>query len=366
MKHIVLLIDQLYSYGGIERLVAIKANYWSEVRNYKVTIISTEQDSKKFAFEISKKVEFIDLSINYNRNISYFSTVNLGKFLKNVILLNQVLKKVKPDFIIVASHIPITYFVNFIKANAVTVKEFHFTKFYTVRNFKMKVENYLLSKFNHLAVLSEEEATFYETANTVVIPNPFNEPKSTIDQIKIGLKANKALFLGRIAPVKNLLELIIIWSFFVKEYPDWILEIYGDSENDYGTSLKHSVQQLHLESNIIFKGATDYSANAINNSKIMLLTSHEECFPLVILESLAMGVPVFSYDCPTGPRNIITNGVDGKIIANKNRNDFVTALCEFAQSTNLQERMSANAFESIAQYRIDKIMNIWDNKIFLK
>jgi glycosyltransferase involved in cell wall biosynthesis len=366
MKHIVILIDQLYCYGGIERLVAIKANYWTEDFNYEVTIISTEQKQKPFAYALSDKVQFIDLAINFDRNSSYFKSHNLLKFLKNIKELNKELKFLKPDFIIVASHIPITYFINFIKGGAKTVKEFHFTKWNNTANFKSKIESYFLAKYDFLAVLSKEEQQFYTTDNTIVLANPLIEESQLNDKDLDIEKQNKAIFLGRIAPVKNIESLIEIWSEFIKKYPNWILEIFGDYNNDYGLILKDKVSSLSLDNCIIFKGEIKNTMEAINQSKIMLLTSHQECFPLVILESLSQGVPVFSYDCPTGPRNILTDGYDSRIIENKNSEQFVKALEDFASNTIIQKKLGEHALVTAQKYSLPNIMEQWNNEIFKK
>lgn len=366
MKHIVILVDQLYCYGGIERLVAIKANYWAENFNYKVTIISTEQKQKPFAYALSDKVRFIDLAINFDRNSSYFKSHNLLKFFKNVKELNKELKFLKPDFIIVASHIPMTYCINFIKGGAKTVKEFHFTKWNSIANFKSKIESFFLAKYDFLTVLSKEEQQFYTTDNTIVLANPLIEESQLNDKYLDIEKQNKAIFLGRIAPVKNIESLIEIWSEFKKKYPNWILEIFGDYNNEYGLILKDKVVSLSLEDCIIFKGEIKNTMEVINQSKIMLLTSHQECFPLVVLESLSQGVPVFSYDCPTGPRNILTDGYDGRIIENKNSEQFVKALEDFASNTIIQKKLAEHALVTAQKYSLPNIMEQWNDEIFKK
>lgn len=368
MRHIVILVDQLHCVGGIERLVVLKANYWVDVFNYKVTIISTEQLQKPFAYHLSNKIKFIDLDIDFDRSSSYFKIKNLFKFFKNVKRLKTKLEYLKPDFIIVASHIPITYYINFLKGKAKTIKEFHFTKWNSKENFKSKIESYFLNMYDFLVVLSEEEENFYTTNNTVVLPNPLIEEMKFLTECKKKEveKQNKAIFLGRIAPVKNIESLIEIWSKFVMKYPDWILEIYGDYNNDYGNELINEVVSRQLENSIFFKGETKKTFEVISQSKIMLLTSHQECFPLVILESLAQGVPVFSYDCPTGPRNILTDDFEGRIIENKNTDHFVRALDEFVKNELIQNRYSKNALLTAKKYCLPNVMELWNNKIFNK
>ncbi|MDG2431244.1 glycosyltransferase [Flavobacterium sp.] len=362
MKQIVILVDQLHSVGGIERLVVMKANYWAAIFGYSVTIISTEQRQQPFAYELSDQVRFVDLAINYDRSKSYFKSKNIFKFVRNIKKLRNELKVIQPDFIIVASHIPITYCVNFFKGNAKTIKEFHFSKYNQTDNFKSKLENILYDAYNYLVVLSPEEQSFSKSAKTVVIANPITS--NSLLNCKDQKKDNKAIFLGRIAPVKNIEDLIYIWSEFIKEKSDWILEIYGADTDEYAKSLKQKVLNLNLTQSIIFMGETKETSAKLEEAKVLLLTSHHECFPLVILEALALAVPVFSYNCPTGPRNILTDRYDGRLIANKNREQFVAALTDFANNESHQRLLSQNAVQTANNYSIFNIMKLWNTKIF--
>lgn len=364
MKQIVILIDQLHSVGGIERLVALKANYWSDVFGYSVTLISTEQQNKTFAYPLSKNVSFIDLKIDFDRTSSYFGSRNLFKFLANIWKLKKELRKIQPDFILVASHIPITYCINFFKGKAKTIKEFHFTKFNDPAGLRGKLEDQMYKQYDFLAVLSTEEENFFRSNNTIVLPNPVESQPLLRDKDQEIKK--KAIFMGRLAPVKNLEAMIEIWSLFHKKHSDWFLEIYGDYSDPYALSIKAKVESLDLSDTIIFKGRTKDVLQAINTAQIMLLTSHQECFPLVILESLSQGVPVFSFDCPTGPRNILSDGYDGRLIENKNVEEFAIALNKFADSKSTQSHWRENALLTAQKYSIQNIMDLWNTKIFSK
>lgn len=358
MKKIIILVDQLNSHGGIEKLVSIKANYWAEVFDYDVTIIATEQLNQPIIYNLSNKVKFIDLAINYNRTKSYFSSVNIFRFIKNIFKVQQFLFKEKPHFILVASHIPITYFAPFLISKAKTIKEFHFTK--SSRN-QGKFLNYIESKYDFLAVLSDEERTFYPSNNVIVIPNPI---ETTIDDNVNSIKENIAIFVGRIAPVKQLEKMIVIWSQFIKLKPDWKLNIFGNTEGDYFQELQSQVLANNLQESLIFNGQTNDVESQFLQSKVMLMTSLQECFPMVILEANAKGVPVISFDSPTGPRNIIHNNTDGILVEYNNIDSFVKQLVRFAEDENLQTTLSRNSLLNAKQYKIEIVMNSWNNLIF--
>ena len=365
MKKIVILVDQLNSHGGIEKLVALKANYWATVFDYDVTIISTEQLGKPLIYSLSDKVKFLDLAINYNREKSYFSFSNGLKFLSNVIKIQRYILKEKPHFIDVASHIPITYFLPFLYRKSKIIKEFHFTKFDRVKqtDFKSKILNYIESNYDFLVVLSEEERNFYASNNTVVIPNPI-AINSQIQFANIEDNDNIAVAVVRFAPVKQLEKMITIWSSFIAINPTWKLHIFGTTGTDYFKKIEQLVFDENLQNSVVFKGQSDVIQIEIAKAKVVIMTSEQECFPLVILEANSVGIPVISFDCPTGPRNVIHHKTDGILVEFNNCDSFVNELVAFDTDKTYQKHLSKNATENAKKYTIEVIMNKWNELIF--
>lgn len=362
MKTIVILIDQLYRHGGIEKLVAIKANYWSENFGYKVIIVSTEQLQNKPIYELSEQVTFIDIDIKYNRSLSFFHPKNFNKLFANLTALKEIIKLQTPDFILVASHLPMTYVLPFLKTEAIIIKEFHYSKFNTPTNRKEYLFSSIEKRYDYLVVLSEEEKTFYAASNVKVIPNPVTIAPRL--EIPINKKENIAGALLRFAPVKQLEKMVGIWDLFAKRNNEWKLYIYGDIGNEYFEKIRILVTDKNLEKTIFFKGQTDNIVDALSEMKLMLMTSANECFPLVILEANSCGVPVISFDSPTGPRNIIHHDVDGVIVPLNDVHAFATALYQLSSDYNKLNRLSQAAVQNASHYHLDEIMQIWKEEIF--
>lgn len=362
MKKIIILIDQLHSHGGIEKLVAEKANYWSGVFGYEVKIISTEQGNNPFVYELSEQVKFQDLGIDYYRGISFFHPKNLGKLFKNFLQIKKIIKTENPDFILVASHIPMTYLLPYLKTNAKIIKEFHFSKFNQPQNFKEKLFNSIEGKYDYLVVLSQEEAGFYESNNTVVIPNPVQLPDFRIH--KISERENVAAAVLRFAPVKQLEKMVTIWERFSKSQSDWKLYLYGAKEGDYFEKIQKLVADKNLENSILFKGKTNDVASELNNAKLLLMTSEQECFPMVILEAHACGVPVVAFDAPTGPRNIIHHTKDGILIGYDDEIEFIEILEDLALNQEKIQFLSDGALQNAKNYEHHQVMNLWKSLIF--
>lgn len=121
-----------------------------------------------------------------------------------------------------------------------------------------------------------------------------------------------------------------------------------------------------MENTIIFKGKTNDIYTELTKVKLLLMTSEEECFPMAILEANACGVPVVSFDSPTGPRNIIHNGTDGILVKYNQEQDFVNHLECLVQNEQEIQRLSEAAFNNAKDYDFRKVMNLWKNLIFEK
>lgn len=359
---IFILIDQLYKHGGIEKLVSIKANYWSEVFGYEVIIVSTEQQDKDFIYHISPKVKHIDLAVNYAEGISFFHPSNLRKLSANTFKLQRLIKEQRPDFILMASHIPLTYILPFIRKRSRIIKEFHFSKSSQAFTTKEKIFTYIEGLYDYLVVLSREEQQFYRSSNTVVIPNPVLFVKN--NPLPVLQRSKTAVAVLRFAPVKQIEKMVEAWSLFVKKFPDWKLKIFGTTGNHYYQMIKTQVEKIEFPGSIIFCGHSSSTSDEIEKARALLLTSANECFPMVILESFAVGTPVVSFDSPTGPRNIITHGKDGIIVPLNDTQTFSDALSKLEEDDILLNNLSLNAINTAKDYELDKIMNIWKTKIF--
>lgn len=362
---IVYYTDQVYLHGGIERVLANKVNYWVNVMGFETHIITTEQKGYMPCYEIDKKVSLHDLDINYNRKLSYFHRSNIVKVFKHYYKLKKIINQINPDVIIVCNFAFDFYFIPFISPKIIKIKEFHSSRYFediTRRNNKgllkkiyYKLNDYIESKYDYLALLTEDEKKYYHSSNTIVTPNALtNYPKESAP-----LLSKKVISAGRIAPVKGFEKLIHAWQIVAKDNPDWSLDIYGDGEIEYVASLQKLINQLELHDKVKICGSTNNIEKIMLNASIYAMTSITECFPMVLLESLSCGLPIVSFDCPNGPRNIITNNEDGILVENNNINHFSIALKKLMTDKDLRIRMGAKGRKNIKRLQPFYVMDKW-------
>lgn len=106
-------------------------------------------------------------------------------------------------------------------------------------------------------------------------------------------------------------------------------------------------------------GQTNDIQNVLSISKVLTLTSHNEGFPMVLLESMACGVPVVSFNIKTGPSEIINNGVDGYLIEDGNLEEFADCLLQLLSNDLLLRDFSNNSITSIQKYNVKNIISKW-------
>ncbi|WP_299311840.1 glycosyltransferase family 4 protein [uncultured Aquimarina sp.] len=360
---IVFIIDQVYLHGGIERVLSIKANYFASQENTEVHIITTEQKEEKPCYTFDERITFKDLEINYNRRKSYFHPKNLKKLPKHISRTKSVLKQIKPDVIVVCSHSVDTYFVPFILKRIPKIKEFHYSKFIEKDKRKnptlfkkcfFKFTDYVESKYDTLVILNKDESNYYKSNNTVVIPNPLTFYPDIVSE----LTSNRVITAGRIAAVKGYDMLIDIWKEIANVRKDWKLHIFGSGEPLYVKMLQDKINTADIQDTIKLMGSTDKIQEEMLQSSIFVMTSHNECFPLVLLEAQACGLPIVSFDCPYGPRNIIDMET-GILVPPYDNNTFVNQLNALMNNRDSIREKGIRARENAKKYQLDSIMNLW-------
>lgn len=361
---IVFNTDQIYLHGGIEKVMATKANFFASLPNYEVVIITTEQRKQFACYKLDERIKQVDLNVNYNRKKSYFSRENITKAFRHWYRQKRLLHKLKPDIIISANYNFDHYWLPLIKPRRTNlIKEIHSSGYATlnlrknanfIQKLKWNFNDYIFSKYDRIVVLNDDEIQYIASANVVVIANSIAIPD---DQ---AILVNKQVIAaGRIAPVKGFDQLIEAWYMVHQEQPEWVLHIYGDNYAETKKALQKQIKSYQLEEVIVFKESVSDLPQTMLDYSIYAMSSISECFPMVLLEAKSVGLPIVSYDCPNGPRHIIQSENDGLLVANQNSNELAAGLLKLMFNNNLRITMGNNAKINSANFATETIMNQW-------
>lgn len=95
------------------------------------------------------------------------------------------------------------------------------------------------------------------------------------------------------------------------------------------------------------------------SSSIYVMTSRYEGLPMVLLEAQALGLPIVSYTCPCGPRDIVSDGVNGYLVPEGREEEFAARLRLLMADEQLRRDMGRAAHEASSRYRMQTVMPQW-------
>ena len=352
--------DQIYLHGGIEKVMAEKATYFADVCGYEVVILTCEQRGNIPCYSMSSKIQFLDLGVNYERSKSYFSVTNLLKVPRHLYQLQKSLHRLNADAVIVSNYGFDYYAMPFLHSKSKKIKEFHSSRYFenqqrnTTKSIRKKLfykfNDWIESRYNRLVILNKDEVPFYQE-NAIVIPNPI-----TISSDVAILEKKQVVAAGRISPVKGFDKLINAWHLVHQQMPDWELHFYGTDYLQTQNKLEALIKDLNLEKSIFFKGSSNTMNTVFTDYSLYVMSSVSECFPMVLLESLAVGLPIVSFDCPTGPGNIVSDGKDGFLAISQNSDDLAKKILLLLQDKELRLQFGQNAKQNSLQFSTAVVM----------
>ncbi len=351
--------NQTYLHGGVEKVMATKANYFATLPDVEVYILTTEQQNNPPCYFLDKRIKTIDLGINYNRSKFYFSKENLRKAVKHFKSQKKIFKELDPDIIISPNFNFDLYWLPFIHRKSKKIKEIHGSRYNWKSSLKNRVNAFFEKRYDALVILNKDEAAYFSSNNVIIIPNPVDLPN-----LRAELTKKQVVAAGRISPVKGFSDLIESWGIVSKDFPDWQLHIYGQDYQGTQRILEQQIKNLTLE-NIIFKGSVEDLPKIMTQYSIYAMSSINECFPMVLLEALSVGLPVVSYDCPNGPRNIITLGDDGFLAKYRNPENLAENLKRLMGNEELRKKMGNHAKENICRFTTKEVMKQWQSLLNL-
>ena len=357
--------------GGVERVLTLKANYFAEHFGYDITIILTEGKGKPFFYPLSDKVKVINLDLGFEElwKCSFVKKilVYLKKQHRYKKLLSKELMRIRPDITISLLRREIN-FINEIRDGSKKVGEMHINRA-NYRNFdkdslnlikitfaKLWMHNLIgkLHRLDCLVVLTEKDKdAWYELQNVIVIPNPLSvEPSIFSKQIE-----KRVIVVGRYCHEKGYDYLLRAWSEVQSTCEDWRLDVFGDGDR---MAYEQMLDELYINrSRCALNGRISDVQSEYARSSLAVCSSRFEGFGLVIVEAMACGVPVVSFDCPWGPRSIITNGEDGILVENGDVRKLADAIKKLIDDANTRVMMAQKARRNVMRFNMEQVALKW-------
>jgi glycosyltransferase involved in cell wall biosynthesis len=366
---ILYICDALAIYGGLERVLVDKANWLVEKGGYEVSLLTINQGSHPICFPLHPDVVYNDLNIRFHQ---YSYLPFWKRFFKRRQLYHvfrkRLAKKIQeevPDIIICTR---LDYVRDIVQVKGVIPLVFETHSSCLVSRFEGEgllhrfYTWYLqlaVRKAQMVVALTNGDADQWRklTSKVCVIPNVvhLNETGRNSD-----CHSKSVIFVGRYTCQKDIQSLLRIWSLVIQRHQDWQLHIFGGYGNE---KEKLQSQMRGMDMNIVVHESTSTIYEEYLRSSLLLMTSRYEPFGLVLPEAMSCGLPVVAFDCPYGPADIISDGMDGFLIRNRSTEDYVDKVCLLMEDEELRRKMGQKGVHSAQRYNANQVMPQW-KKLF--
>ena len=359
------ICDVLAIFGGLERVLIEKANWLAEHEGCEVCLLTVNQGNHPVCFPLHQDVSHEDLGIRFfeQYHLPFWQRIIRNCQLHRLFRerLKSKIQELTPD-IIICTRLDYIRDVVRLKGDIPLVFESHssclasrFERDGLLRRFHIWYLQLAIKKAEMTVALTDGDAEEWRklTSKVCVIPNVvhLNESGGYSD-----CTAKSAIYVGRFSKQKDVGCLLRIWHLVHQRHPDWCLHIYGG----YGEEQDLLFSEIkQLGANIQVHEATSDLLEKYKQSSILLLTSRYEPFGLVLPEAMSCGLPVVAFDCPYGPADIITDGIDGFLISKRNLEEFADRVCQLIDHLDLRVKIGKSGIESSKKYAESCIMPLW-------
>ena len=370
----------VYNPGGMERVLLNKLRWFSERTDYELVLVTTDQHGRAPFYEFPSSVKMIDLGVNYTDDNGKNAVVKTLGYLRRRRLhkkrLAAVLSAERPD-ITISLYPSESSFIPSLRDGSKKVLELHLCKFFRLQygrsglyglsdRLRTRQDERLVRRFDKFVVLTEEDAGYWgNLPNLEVIPNA---------ALKVGtgtgsesgsasgydVRSRRVIAVGRLDYQKGFDRLLEAWALLPESLrKDWHLDIYGQGE--WEGMLKQMILSLGISESAAICKPTKRIFEEYGRSAFLVMSSHYEGFPMVMIEAMSCGLPVVCFDFKCGPKDIIVPGKNGFYVPEGDVAALSAKMQELMLDDELRGSMSAAAAEISQTYSEDRIMEKWQN-----
>ncbi|ASG54258.1 MAG TPA: glycosyltransferase family 4 protein [Salmonella bongori] len=354
MKKVCFFVGDISRSGGTERVTCIIANYLAQF-DFEIHITSIYGTNKSY-FPLDLKVKRNTLFETQRRGMVNFPFViiKLRRFIKQ----NNIESLISVESMLSLYSIPATA-----NLNIQNICWEHFNYKINLNKKSRSLARYLAARYCDTVITLTERDKMYWEANLkcrATIKRIYNPVPFVNNNLDFSSSPRIALAIGRLTHQKGFDSLIKIWAQTYPHNKEWVLKIVGNGEDEL--YLKQLCQNYGIK-NIDILPATKDIDKIYKEASLYLMTSRYEGFPMVLLEAQEYGLPILSFDCETGPAELIDNNSTGWVIEDQDHFAFEKKLIHiinlFDNDHEFYCKIRENSYRNSEKFCIDIIGPVW-------
>lgn len=352
--HIVFICSRMDLPGGTEHAIVRTANLLLSA-GYRVSLLILDETDRVY-FDLNKNVQVVSAHLHFGINAGGNVFTRKLALWRHTVQLGRMLQNMAPDVVIATEYhfaAAARFATRKLNSRLYAWEHHHFRELE-----KSRFWNYLFRKsypaLDAVICLNEEEAGFYSAmgAKTVVIPNYIEK------QNESGRNHQTIITVARLSFVKGIDRLIEVATQVLKKHASWKWCIIGDGP--FEDAIRQTIERESLEERLILLPPQGPDLSAYyQHSDVYVMTSRNECFPMVLLEAMSHGLPCVAFDCETGPRAIIRNGEDGVLLPDGNIGEMVKAISSLIGDVEKLKAMGIAARKNVDRFAPEKVLALW-------
>jgi glycosyltransferase involved in cell wall biosynthesis len=362
--NLLIFISSLSS-GGAERVTATLANHWAE-NGWQVTVVTLAAKTGDF-YQLHPAVSRIALNLAGESRQPLAAIINN---LRRVFALRRVLRQVRPEValgMMDSSNVQLALAASGMRGLVTIGSERIHPPQMPLGALWEWLRRYAYHRLDAVVALTAESAAWLRrhtfAKQVVVIPNVASypllaQPPIVAPPIKEG-GDRLLLAVGRLCQQKGFAGLIAAFRDLAAGFPKWRLAILG--EGPLRNELASQIASAGLDGRILLAGRVGNVGEWYATADLYVMTSRFEGFPNTLAEAMAHGVPAISFDCDTGPRDIIRNAVDGLLVPPGDQSALIEALRQLMADNALRQRYAERAIEVRERFTQERIIGLWES-----
>jgi glycosyltransferase involved in cell wall biosynthesis len=355
----VMFVIQSMVAGGAERVAATLINHWVNAGDdLTVTLVTVASPETDF-YEVDKRVARVALDLSCpTRSWRHF----LVKNLRIVRRLRQLMRHIEPDVVLsFLDYVNLRVLLAALGTRIPVVVEEHIDPEQSMIGKMVGVLRWLLYRRASAVVVLTSEITQWArrivSMNKIhVIPNPISD-QFLMASSRVPGRGHRIVGMGRLEAQKGFDLLLRAFAHCAKAHPDWTLDIVGEgSERD---RLRALADDLGIADKLRLPGIVKHPERLLQQADLFVLSSRYEGFPMALLEAMTCGLPVVSFDCRTGPREMIKNGVNGLLVAPDDVDALAEAMARLMGSEDERKRLGKQAVAVANEFSVARVAQMW-------